>query len=103
MWRSLGEQFRQFAQIDAISPFEGKLAHSVLLNMVITAETDRPSVRRFQSSAAIGVPPNMGTLDRTLKTTGNTAVMPAHPGAVSRTVAAARLARPLPLKPVREL
>jgi hypothetical protein len=47
MWRSLCEQVRQLAQVNAISLLEREFAHQVLLDMVITAEADRPSIRRL--------------------------------------------------------
>ena len=40
MWRSAGEQNRQFAEVHAVSLLERRLADGVLLDMVIAAEAD---------------------------------------------------------------
>ena len=103
MWRLPGEQFRQFAQINAVSPFEGELTAVMLLEMVIGAEADRPPIRRFEADAAVGVAADMSALDRPSNAARDTAVMAPHPGAVSGTFTAVRLPRLLGLKPVREL
>lgn len=103
MSRSLREQLSQFAKVEAVFPFEGELADLVLLDVVVATEADCPAIRRLESDTSISITTDMSALDRTLKTTGNAAVMAAHPRAMRRALAAARLARPLALKPVREL
>jgi hypothetical protein len=103
MWRSPSEQNRQLPQVNAVSVLERELAYLVLLDMVITAEADRPTIGRLERDAPIGVAADIRALDRTLDTAWYAAVMAAHPGTVSRALAAARLTGLLALKPVREL
>ena len=103
MWRSSGEQVRQLAQVNAISLLELELSHLVLLDMMVTAEADRPAIRWLQRDTPIGVAADVSTLNRAAEAARNAALMSAHPGAVSRALAAAWLAGLLALKPVREL
>ena len=103
MWRPFGEQVRKFPQVDTVSLFELHLAPLVLLDMVSTAEADRPSIRWLESDTPISVAADVGTLDRALQTAWNAAVMAANPGAVSRALAAVPLAAVVALKPVRKL
>ena len=99
----MGEQLRQFAQVDAVSPFECELTYLVLLDVVITAQADRPAIRRLQANAPIGIAADMSALDRTAETAWHTAVVAAYPGAVSGALAAIGFTRRFTLKPVREL
>jgi hypothetical protein len=103
MGRSPGEQVRQLTQVDAISLLERDLAHPVLLDMVISTETDRPAIRRLESEASISIAADVSTLNRPPQAARYAAVMAAHPGAMRRTLAVARLAGLLALKSVREL
>ena len=73
----------------------------MLLDVVIATETDGPPVRWLEPGTAVGVTPNMRALDGSSQATRHAAMMPTHPGAMSRTLAAVRLAGPLTLKPVR--
>jgi hypothetical protein len=103
MWRSPGEQNRQFAEVDAVTLLKCELAPFVLLEMVITTEADRPSIRWLETDTPISVAADVGTLDRPPQTARNAAVMAANPGTMSRALAPVRLAGVLALKPVREL
>jgi hypothetical protein len=73
----------------------------MLLDVMIAAKADGPSVGGFEPCASISVAPDMRALDRSTKASRHAAMMLAHPGAMSRTLAAVRLARALALKPVR--
>ena len=103
MGRTTGEQLRQFTQVDAVSPFECELTDLVLLDMVITTQADRPAIRGLEAHAAVGIAAHMRAFDGTAETAWHTAVVAAYPGAMGRALAAAELASPLTLKPVREL
>jgi hypothetical protein len=97
-----GEQLCELAQVDAVALFERDFADPMLFNMVLTAEADRPAIRRLKPDAPIGVPPDMGALDRTPEAAGNAAMVAPYPRAVSG--ALANVWRPgRTLKPVREL
>ena len=71
--------------------------------MVFTAEADRPSIRRLEPDAAVGLAADVSALDRALQAARDAAVMAPHPGTVCGTVAAVGVARLLRLKPGREL
>ncbi len=101
--RSPGEQVRQLAQVNAVTLLERSLTDGVLLDMVITAEADRPAIRRLEGDTPISITADVSALDRAPQTTWDTAVMAAHPGAVSRALTAARRTGLVALKPVREL
>ena len=103
MWRSPSEQNRQLAQDNSVTLLERSFTDGVLLDMVITAEADRPVIGGLESNTSIGVAADVSTLDRAAEAARNAAVVAAHPGTVSRALAPARLARALTLKPVREL
>ena len=75
----------------------------MLLDVVIATEADRPTIRWLESDTPISITTDMSALDGAFGAAGNAAVMATHPGAVSRTLAAARLTGLLALKPVREL
>ena len=69
--------------------------------MMLSTKADGPSIRGFEPRASVGATPNMSAFDRPRDTAGYAAVMFAHPGTVSGTLAAVRLTSFLALKPVR--
>lgn len=64
--------------------FEGRLADLVLLDMVGSAQADRPAVGGLKTGSAVGAAADMGTFDGALCTARDRAGVFAHPGAVSR-------------------
>ena len=87
--------------VDPIPLLERSLADLVLLHVVIATKADDPAIGRLQPRASVGVTPNMRALNGSAETARHAAMMPAHPGAVSRAPAAIGFARPLAFKPVR--
>jgi hypothetical protein len=73
----------------------------MLLDVMIPAKADGPSIRWLQARASVSVPSHMSAFDRSGQAVGDAAMMFAHPGTMSRALTAIRFTRPLALKPVR--
>ena len=99
--RPFGKLIRQGVHVDPVPLLERRFSDPVLFNVVITTEADDPAIGRLEAHASVGVTAHMRALDRPGETARHAAVMFAHPGTVGGALAAARLARPLALKPVR--
>ena len=73
----------------------------MLLEVVLVTKADSPAVGRLEGNTPIGVSPNVRTFYRPCQAARHAAVVAAHPRAMSRALAAIRLAGFLALKPVR--
>ena len=57
------EFLREFAHVDLVSLLERQLPDLVLLDVMLTAKTDGPPVRRLQAHTAVGVAMDMRAFD----------------------------------------
>lgn len=83
--------------------FEGRLADLVLLDMVGSAQADRPAVGGLEAGAAVGPAADVGAFDRETGAARDRAGVPADPGAVGRALPCRCARRSLAVKPLREL
>ena len=92
VWRSLRKLLRQLHHVERISLLKRLFAQLVLLDVMLAAQADGPTVGWLEAEPAVGVPTNVGTLDRSIQASRHAAVVAPDPGAVSRTFTAIRSA-----------